>query len=156
MTLDFLHAFFSWLDPRRLVKKGPKPVCRHALFPSLTPLELGDVCILGCCLIIQMSQQRDEIYWCPAVDGPWVSKAGPSPEEFQRMNSSSRRTLGTGGLTLGSSRKELGTSWPKHQSSSGREEGRKRRAKDDCTLISEITDQEGRRPDFLEITPASG
>ena len=56
MALGFLHAFFSWLDPRCLVRKGPNSVCKSALSSPplprplfLAPLGSEGVCALWCC-----------------------------------------------------------------------------------------------------------
>lgn len=114
----------------------------------------------GVAMIMQTNQQRNEICCCLVADGPGGPELDPSPEEFQGTNSSSKRPLGRGDPALWSGRKELERSWQtlgdKAQTSSETEEGRKRRVRDDHRSRSQLTAQEGKRQDVLEVAPAFG
>lgn len=155
MALGFLHAFFSWLDPRCLVRKGPNSVCKSALSspplprplflaPSSSPPWDRRVCVpCGVATVMQKQPQRNETCWCVTIDGAWLSRAGPSPEEVQRMNSCSKRTLERGVQHCGA----LGKSWrTTGQSTRVVQRGKEgeRGVKDDQRSRSQITDEEAR------------
>ena len=108
MALGFLRAFFSWLDPRCLVRKGPNSVCKSALsHTSLRPWDQRVYVSCGVAMVMQKQPQRNETCPCVTIDGAWLSRAGPSPEEVQRMNSCSKRTLERGVQHCGA----VGKSW---------------------------------------------
>lgn len=71
MALGFLHAFFSWLDPRCLVRKGPNPVHKCTLSHTSSPPWDRRVYVrCGVATVMQKQPQRNETC-LPVCDYRW-------------------------------------------------------------------------------------